>query len=114
MLYFSDKGAILAGVLQNKLSEEFSLMDFRFSSLYELNIDMLLQDSASKKNQLGYLLAAAVYDKSRIPFIEAILKKTNYKDFRAACALISLQSKETEPVINHFTLFKRTNRSLFD
>ncbi|NQX52261.1 hypothetical protein HQN86_01405 [Pedobacter panaciterrae] len=99
LLYFSDKGAILAGVLQNKSSEEFSLMDFRFSSLYELNIDMLLQDSASKKNQLGCLLAAAVYDKSRIPFIEAILKKTDYKDFRAACALISLQSKETEPVI---------------
>jgi hypothetical protein len=38
LLYFSDKGAILAGVLQNKSSEEFSLMDFRFSSLYELNI----------------------------------------------------------------------------
>ncbi|RZK22400.1 MAG: hypothetical protein EOO43_09670 [Flavobacterium sp.] len=99
ILFFFNSNSQLAATISGKEASAYPLTSFRSQDLYQKNIDLLLQDGAFYKNSLGYFMAAATNDTSKIKPITSILAKTGYKDFWAANILIVLKTRDIAPVL---------------
>ena len=99
LLFFFNSNAQLAATMKGKPAINFPLLEFKKSTWYKSNIDLLLQDTAYHKRSLGCFLAAASNDTSKRDQIESILVKGKYKDFWHANILMVLQTKQLDPLV---------------
>ena len=106
LLFFFNPNSRLAASIAGKETSDYPLISFKSNSLYQNNIDLLLLDTAAHKNSLGYFMASAANDTSKIKLVTSILTKKAYKDFWAANILMVLKTRDIDPVVKSIASFE--------
>jgi hypothetical protein len=99
ILFFFNPNSQLASEIKGTSVKYFPLEDFKLSSFYKDNIDLLLKDTSLYKQTFGSFVVAAANDTSKITEIEQILGKTNDSSFWLANILMVLKTKNPAPLI---------------
>lgn len=106
LFFFFNSNSRLAATITGKGTFTYPLASFKSNDLYQKNIDLLLLDTAAYKNSLGYFMAAATNDTSKIKLITSILTKNGYKDFWAANILMVLNTRDIAPIVKTIVSFE--------
>lgn len=109
LLFFFNSNSRLAAAISQKVTHDYPLASFKSHNLYQQNIDLLLLDTVFQRNSLGYFMAAATNDTSKIKLITSILIKSDYKNFWAANILMVLKSRDITPLVKTIVKFKDKN-----